>query len=171
MAARERSESGLARRGGCLYPPVARPSPIARVAAAGLGGQGIRDLPEVSAGLPAAEAENRNCRSGSRPVGDFLSSSATMRKTFVFKQTCTNVQVCASVLFFWTVHGPFSFRQDRKENGGWIDPAIIMAVSPVPARAPARPPSRPFPGPPPAGCIGTSRHRGCMPRPIGRSYA
>ena len=25
-----------------------------------------------------------------------------------------------SVLFFWTVHGPFSFRQDRKENGGCI---------------------------------------------------
>ena len=24
------------------------------------------------------------------------------------------------VLFFWTVHGPFSFRQDRKENGGCI---------------------------------------------------
>ena len=23
-------------------------------------------------------------------------------------------------LFFWTVHGPFSFRQDRKENGGCI---------------------------------------------------
>ncbi len=23
-----------------------------------------------------------------------------------------------SVLFFWPVHGPFSFRQDRKENGG-----------------------------------------------------
>jgi len=37
-----------------------------------------------------------------------------------------------SVLFFWTVHGPFSFRQDRKENGGalpshqygWIPRAV-----------------------------------------------
>ncbi len=25
-----------------------------------------------------------------------------------------------SALFFWTVHGPFSFRQERKENGGCI---------------------------------------------------
>ena len=25
-----------------------------------------------------------------------------------------------SVLFFWTVHGPFSFPQDGKENGGCI---------------------------------------------------
>src|SRR5699024_1396594 len=64
---------------------------------------------------------------------------APIRTTPVFKQTCTHVQVCASVLFFWTVHGPFSFRQDRKENGGWIDPAIIMAESPVPVRAHIRP--------------------------------
>ena len=32
-----------------------------------------------------------------------------------------------SGLFFWTVHGPFSFPQDGKENGGWIGPAIIIA--------------------------------------------
>ena len=35
-----------------------------------------------------------------------------------------------SGLFFWTVHGPFSFPQDGKENGGWIGPAIIIAESP-----------------------------------------
>ncbi len=35
-----------------------------------------------------------------------------------------------SGLFFWTVHGPFSFPQDGKENGGWNGPAIIIAESP-----------------------------------------
>ncbi len=45
---------------------------------------------------------------------------APMRKTFVFKQTCTYVQVCASDFFSWTVHGPFSFCQEQKENGGCI---------------------------------------------------
>ena len=34
-----------------------------------------------------------------------------------------------SGLFFWTVHGPFSFPQDGKENGGWNGPAIIIAES------------------------------------------
>ena len=35
-----------------------------------------------------------------------------------FKRTCTHVQVCAQRLFFWTVHSPFSFRQDEKKMGG-----------------------------------------------------
>ena len=37
-----------------------------------------------------------------------------------FKRTCTHVQVCAQSLFFWTVHGPFSFRQDEKKMGGGL---------------------------------------------------
>ena len=37
------------------------------------------------------------------------------------QQLCTHVQSCdQSGLFFWTVHGPFSFPQDGKENGGCI---------------------------------------------------
>ena len=43
---------------------------------------------------------------------------------YVDPRTATLHQRCKvatkSVLFFWTVHGPFSFRQDRKENGGCI---------------------------------------------------
>ena len=35
-----------------------------------------------------------------------------------------------SVLFFWTVHGPFSFRQDRKENGGCIAQLAIQLTPP-----------------------------------------
>ena len=34
--------------------------------------------------------------------------------------------------FSWTVHGPFSFCQEQKENGGWKCPAIIMADIPRP---------------------------------------
>ena len=42
------------------------------------------------------------------------------------QQLCTHVQSCdQSGLFFWTVHGPFSFPQDGKENGGCI-PAWTM---------------------------------------------
>ena len=48
------------------------------------------------------------------------------------QKLCMHVQSCdQSGLFFWTVHGPFSFPQDGKENGGCICPAISMAVSPV----------------------------------------
>ena len=32
-----------------------------------------------------------------------------------------------SDFFFWTVHGPFSFCQEQKENGGW-NPAVITAL-------------------------------------------
>ena len=100
------------------------------------------------------------CQTGSRGSGasklpewiapgrGLLHLVAPIRTTPVFKQTCTHVQVCASVLFFWTVHGPFSFRQDRKENGGWNEPATIVAESPVPVRAPVRPSPQSFPGPP-----------------------
>ena len=35
-----------------------------------------------------------------------------------------------SVLFFWPVHGPFSFRQDRKENGGCIAQLAIRLNPP-----------------------------------------
>ncbi len=35
-----------------------------------------------------------------------------------------------SDFFSWTVHGPFSFCQEQKENGGWNGPAIIIAESP-----------------------------------------
>ena len=46
---------------------------------------------------------------------------------------CTGVR--PSGLFFWTVHGPFSFPQDGKENGG----CILAGQAPL---AGARPPGR-----------------------------
>ena len=38
------------------------------------------------------------------------------------QKLCMHVQSCDQIgLFFWTVHGPFSFPQDGKENGGCIE--------------------------------------------------
>ena len=149
MAARERSESGG--------------SPSAGAAAAGPEGQGIRALPEVSARVSAAEAENRNRRSGSRPAEGLFIWSVPIRTTPVFKQTCTYVQVCASVLFFWTVHcaavsgfaaygcgiplagaARFLFGKTEKKMGGGMNQPSSWLNAPVPARAPARPSSRSF---------------------------
>ena len=58
----------------------------------------------------------RMARAGRRfpiPVGTYSEDPR-------FKRTCTHVQVCAQRLFFWTVHGPFSFRQDEKKMGGGL---------------------------------------------------
>ena len=43
-----------------------------------------------------------------------------------------------SALFFWTVHGPFSFPQDGKENGG----CIPAGQAPLAGARPPRPPQR-----------------------------
>ena len=51
-----------------------------------------------------------------------------------------NAPACAkSGLFFWTGRGPFSFRQDRKENGGriaqpssWLNPPGRQIAAPTP---------------------------------------
>ena len=58
----------------------------------------------------------RPARAGKRfpiPVGTYSEDPR-------LKQICTHVQVCAQRLFFWTVHGPFSFRQDEKKMGGGL---------------------------------------------------
>ena len=40
-----------------------------------------------------------------------------------------------SALFFWTVHGPFSFRQDEKKMGGGTAPLRPGNTAPLPRRA------------------------------------
>ena len=58
----------------------------------------------------------------------------TQAPSLVNPRTATLHQRCKvatkSVLFFWTVHGPFSFRQDRKENGGCIAHLAIQLTPP-----------------------------------------
>ena len=78
--------------------------------------------PEVSARLAHAGAERSECHRPAR-AGRRLpcSSRKRFRTTPVHKQTCAlGAGSAPSVLFFWTGRGPFSFRQDRKENGGRI---------------------------------------------------
>ena len=53
--------------------------------------------------------------------------------------------------FSWTVHGPFSFCQEQKENGGW-NPAAMRRTPPGDHRSPLRPvPSDGPPAPRPGG--------------------
>ena len=76
--------------------------------------------PTPSAPAPR-ESTVKSLRHPAAPVGQ---SSQTRRHPLtptLAQQLCTHVQSCdQSGLFFWTVHGPFSFPQDGKENGGCI---------------------------------------------------
>ena len=49
-----------------------------------------------------------------------------------------------SGLFFWTVHGPFSFSQDGKENGGCIPAGQAPLREQTLPRPPSRRPLRPL---------------------------
>ena len=86
------------------------------------------------------------------PAAPVVQSSQTRRHPLtptLAQQLCTHVQSCdQSGLFFWTVHGPFSFPQDGKENGG----CIPAGQAPCGSRHPPWPPRRrPIPPPPAAG--------------------
>ena len=55
------------------------------------------------------------------PEGEAKSAQAPIRRPPLRAEGhCTGARL--SGLFFWTVHGPFSFPQDGKENGG-VHPA------------------------------------------------
>ena len=99
---------------------------------------------------PVLRDGTRLARAGKRfpiPVGTYSEDPR-------LKQICTHVQVCAQRLFFWTVHGPFSFRQDEKKMGGGIALSRRSAKSPlagvcqkhpIPGRAKRPAPSVPQP--------------------------
>ena len=75
---------------------------------------------EVSAKPLHAGARPPRRRSPARAGRRFPILVGTYSEYPRFKRTCTHVQVCAQRLFFWTVHGPFSFRQDEKKMGGGL---------------------------------------------------
>ena len=64
---------------------------------------------------------------------------------------CTGARL--SGLFFWTVHGPFSFPQDGKENGGCIPLDQPLAGAKIPEAAVRRPASLPRGVPPNRGAL------------------
>ena len=75
--------------------------------------------------IPSAPAPRESTvKSLRHPAAPVVQSSQTRRHPLtptLAQQLCTHVQSCdQSGLFFWTVHGPFSFPQDGKENGGCI---------------------------------------------------
>ena len=78
-----------------------------------LGPGRFRDTPASLSAAAHASAENQPARSDAerakREAGQMRSCTPT-----------TSAPSATGGLFFWTVHGPFSFRQDRKENGGCI---------------------------------------------------
>ena len=90
-----------------------RPASTARPAPAERGGQGIRSLPgpKVSPRASRLMKPKRGTANHLPPAaGGTRLRGPTRRGDF----------------FSWTVHGPFSFCQEQKENGGWI-PAVITA--------------------------------------------
>ena len=70
----------------------------------------------------------RKKETGASPISHFRAIHAA---GFVFPDF-QRTSPPRGVLFFWTVHGPFSFRQERKENGGCILPA--KPANPAPLR-------------------------------------
>ena len=100
--------------------------------------------PMPSAPAPR-ESTVKSLRHPAAPVGQ---SSQTRRHPLtptLAQQLCTHVQSCdQSGLFFWTVHGPFSFPQDGKENGGCIPAGQAPCGSRHPPWPPSRRPLRPL---------------------------
>ena len=70
--------------------------------------------------LPTARAPSET--EGAGPNGRGLSSYSESRFRLV-KWTRPPLFVRKGALFFWTVHGPFSFRQDEKKMGGGTRPS------------------------------------------------
>ena len=107
-------------------PPTAAQSlPLAdHGAAAGAGAGAMRFSTPMTAKLASAGEWSGYwkgpARAGRRPAVFTGTDSGDPRR---------GVSRAKSGLFFWTVHGPFSFPQDGKENGGWNGPAIIIAES------------------------------------------
>ena len=130
------------RRGGFHIRPSNRPRQPPRQRQRGQQDRPFFNHPEVCA-RPANAAQDRcNCQSPAR-VGRRVSYYS--RKRF---RRPPSLSVGAhgapatrpSVLFFWTGRGPFSFRQDRKENGG----RIAAAIAALPRAAKRRIPPPPF---------------------------
>ena len=108
------------RRGGFHIRPSNRPRQPPRQRQRGQKDQPFDNHPEVRA-RPANAAQDRcNCQSPAR-VGrrvSYYSRKRFRRPPLLSVGARSAPATRQSVLFFWTGRGPFSFRQDRKENGG-----------------------------------------------------
>ena len=130
------------RRGGFHIRPSNRPRQPTRQRQRGQQDQPFFNHPEVCA-RPANAAQDRcNCQSPAR-VGrrvSYYSRKRFRRPPLLSVGARSAPATRQSVLFFWTGRGPFSFRQDRKENGG----RIAAAIAALPRAAKRRIPLPPF---------------------------
>ena len=123
--------TGTRRASGHTDPPLIsscrgrrprRPAFTAKAAPAERECKGIRDLPGDFHHSPTrgqGDFQPPNVRRV--PVGNCPGFVSThLGQPPYLSQLARTRKFGASVLFFWTGRGPFSFRQDRKENGGRI---------------------------------------------------
>ena len=101
-------------------------------------------VPDCREGRPTFSRRRQEVRAGAdRPAEAFFSlgpcnraavgGSAALRWTAVrgFAALRMSRPPCGEMRHTPCGYGPFSFCQEQKENGGWNDPAIIMAGFPV----------------------------------------
>ena len=95
--------------------------------------------PMTSAPAPR-ESAFKSAPHPAAPVGEPSQTRRHHLTPTPVQQLCTDVQSCdQSVFSLWTVHGPFSFPQDGKENGGCIPLDQPPAGAEVPVAAGRRP--------------------------------
>ena len=125
------------RRGGCPHPPVA-PVPAR-------DGQRQRkeeqrqcdDHPDEGAPSATGRQSQKSQKTQACPKGRQNRSTHRYADPRRAEGHCTGAR--PSGLFFWTVHGPFSFPQDGKENGGCIPLDKPPAGAETPVAAVRRP--------------------------------
>ena len=97
----------------CRLPSTAKPAAAIREAEA------MRQPPRCPPHHPPRDGSCNLAEEHSVPDGKAKSKQAPIRRPPPRAEGhCTGAR--PSGLFFWTVHGPFSFQQDGKENGGCI---------------------------------------------------
>ena len=120
----------------CQPPSTAKPAAAKREAEA------MRQPPRCPPHHPPRDGSCNLAEENSVPEGKAKSKQAPIRRPPPRAEGhCTGAR--PSGLFFWTVHGPFSFPQDGKENGG----CIPLDKPPAGAETPWPPSRRPHPPP------------------------
>ena len=98
----------------------------------------MRRPPRRGRNHPPRDGSCKLAEAPSAPEGQAKSALAPIRRPPSRAEGhCTGARL--SGLFFWTVHGPFSFPQDGKENGGCIPLDQPLAGAKIPEAAVRRP--------------------------------
>ena len=133
-------------RGSWGYPQPPSPLPLTLLRRTASGSEkrssSMRQPPRRRSTIRHGTAVPKVVEESSVPEGGPKSALAPIRRPPSRAEGhCTGAR--PSGLFFWTVHGPFSFPQDGKENGG----CIPLDKPPAGAESPAAAVRRPIPLP------------------------